>query len=203
VIYIATVLLTPWIEDKYSKYERMKLPSSVYSNLQTAFWFQNSNTDNDSSEHPSESTSNLNEMENEKRNESEYKFLILDEHIDINEEMNVNKFTNNMDNIEKKRDEDDYGGDDQAMINLSGGSQSGPVRLIENHFHSLNSNETASEVIDDDVDRNGNDNYENDREKNRKSIKTNSSNFEIYDDIINDEQDSLLRPLLSDEGTED
>jgi hypothetical protein len=52
-------------------------------------------------------------------------------------------------------------------------------------------NGTASKVIHYD-----NNNHESDGDKNRKNIK---SNFEIYDDIINDEQDYLLEPLLSDE----
>jgi Ca2+/Na+ antiporter len=119
VTYIATVLLTPWIEEKYSKYE-MKLPSSINSNLQTAFWFQNTNTNNESSDNPldkmaRESTSDLNEI----KNENEYKFLILDENIDITEE----KITKNIDDTESKRDKEgdsDCDGDDQAMINLSG-----------------------------------------------------------------------------------
>lgn len=234
VTYIVTVLLTPWIEEMYLNYE-VKLPStSTGSNLQTAFWFSNSaNNDNDDngSDNPSfrstvasdelqrESTSNFKEIISENMNGNGYKFLILDENIEINEESNVNNFTSNNDNnIESQRDIDDYDLDpherDLGMINLSGGSQSNPRKIIENHFHRVNSNDhhdaidgKASEASVDDADRHINGKYEGDRDgtqnKNHKSVKTNfSSNFEIYDDMINDDPDSLLKPLLSEDDEE-
>jgi Ca2+/Na+ antiporter len=75
-----------------------------------------------------------------------------------------------------------------------------------NDHHDANKGKT-SKAGDDNADRHNNDKYEGDRDesqnKNRKSVKTNfSSNFEIYDDIINDDPDSLLKPLLSEDDEE-